>query len=73
MDRRMILDHLQEAERHVADGARLFERQRAIIEERRRDGHDVKRAETLLQTMQELQRMHIDHLDTLRKELAEAG
>ena len=73
MNRQMLLDHLEEAERHVSNGARLLERQRAIIDERRRDGHDVKRAEGMLETMQELQRMHIEHLATLRKELAQVG
>jgi hypothetical protein len=67
MDRQMLLDHLEEAQRHISNGARLLERERAILEEQRRDGHDIKQAEALLQTMEELQQVHIDHLDLIRQ------
>ena len=46
----------------------LLQRQRAILEERRRDGHDVTQSKALLQVMEELQQKHIDHLDLIGKE-----
>ncbi|MBV8909501.1 MAG: hypothetical protein JOZ89_01955 [Gammaproteobacteria bacterium] len=74
MDRQMLLDHLAEAERHVEEGTRLLERERAAIEERRRrGGPDVPGTEELLRTMEESQKMHLDHLERIRKELAELG
>ena len=40
MDRDMILDHLRQAERHVADGERVLEHQRAVIDHLRRAGQE---------------------------------
>ena len=68
IDRQMLLDHLEETERHITNGRDLLQRQRAILEERRRDSHDVTQSEALLQVMEELQQKHIDHLDLIRKE-----
>jgi hypothetical protein len=65
--------HLEEAERHVSEGARRLERQRAIIEQLRRDGHDAKQAETLLRAMENLERMHIEHVALIRNELEQLG
>jgi ribosomal 50S subunit-associated protein YjgA (DUF615 family) len=73
MDRATLLDYLQEAQRHVSEGAGRLERQKAIIEELTRDGHDVRQAETLLQAMENLQRMHIEHVALIRKELGQVG
>ena len=69
----MLLDHLAMAERHVSRGDLLLGRARANMEKRRRDGHDVKEAERLLELMELLQQGHIEHLDKVRKELAELG
>jgi len=59
---------LEETERHITNGRELLQRQRAILEERRRDGHDVTQSKALLQVMEELQQKHIDHLDLIGKE-----
>jgi len=64
----MLLDHLEETERHITNGRELLQRQRAILEERRRDGHDVTQSKALLQVMEELQQKRIDHLDLIGKE-----
>jgi hypothetical protein len=66
---------LDDAERHVAKGQRLVERQRSSIEERQRDGHDNHLATDLLGELEEAQRNHIAHRDLIRRELtiAERG
>jgi len=40
MDRQTMLEHLAMAERHVAEGVIHLSRQRALIAELDRDGHD---------------------------------
>jgi hypothetical protein len=70
MNRRTLLEHLAQAEQHVARGAGYLERERALIEERRQDGYDVKEAERLLKKMEQLHQMDIEHLEEVRKELA---
>jgi hypothetical protein len=73
MDRakqRHLEQRFAEADRHVADGERLLQHQREAIEERRRDGHDVKLATALLAEMEETQRLHIAGRDRIRQELA---
>jgi len=67
---RLLTQGLAEAERHVTEGERLLEQQRNNIEERRRDGHDVRLSIELLSHMEEAQRMHIAGRDRLRNELA---
>jgi hypothetical protein len=65
--------HLARAERHVLEGELRLERQRAIIEERRRDDHDVELSEQLLAQMEESQRLHVAERDRLRAEPAAPG
>lgn len=73
MDRQMLLDHLAMAERHVVRGDLLLGRARANIKKRRHAGHNVKEAERLLDLLEQVQQEHIEHLDKIRKELAEFG
>ena len=70
-ERRVLEQHLLNAEAHVVGGERLLEQQRASIEQRRRDGHDVELATQLLAEMEESQRLHLNDRDRLRRELAE--
>lgn len=67
----MLLMHLGQAERHVADGARLLKRERATVRQRRRAGRDIAEAERLLQTMEEIQLLHVAHVQRLYWELAQ--
>ena len=67
----MLLDHLGRAELVVAKGAGLVERERALIEERRRAGLDMSKAERLLNTLVDVQQLHVAHLEQIRKVLAE--
>lgn len=72
MDREMILDHLKQAERHVAEGERVLEHQRTVIDHLRRDGHGdpmIDAAERLLRSFEEVQSMHIADVERLRGEL----
>jgi hypothetical protein len=71
MNRQMLLDHLALAESRVAMGDVRLERERASIEERRRNGLDVKEAERLLRNLEQSQRIHRNYLDVIRKALAQ--
>ena len=66
----MLLAHLEQAKRHVTKGEQLLAEQRALIAERRRDGHDVAAAEELLAQFEQTQTLHLAHLSRLTNELA---
>jgi hypothetical protein len=70
MDRRTLLEHLTRAERDIRDGERYLVGQRALIEMRRRDGHDVTEAMKLLAAMEAAQRQHRKELAAMREQLA---
>jgi hypothetical protein len=72
MDKEMIVRHLAKAERAVALGQKHIAEQRAIIEQLSRSGRNMGQAEQLLLTFVETQRVHVEHLDRVRKELSEA-
>jgi hypothetical protein len=69
MDRTMLQDHLAPAERHVIEGERHIARQRELVAELKRDGHDSDLAQSLLRSFEELQAMHVADRGRLRKEL----
>lgn len=73
MDRATILDHLQLAERHVAEGERHIARQKEIIVELENDRHDAIAARALLVQFEEMQVLHIADRDRLRAELVALG
>ena len=76
MDRQILIEHLTMAERHVADGQRVLEHQRGVIEELRRDRHGeslLDEAESLLRSFEEMQSMHVADVVRLRRELAIPG
>ena len=58
-DRAMHLRHLQEAKRWVAEGERHIAEQEQRIATLRRDGHDVTKAESLLEVFYQTQAQHI--------------
>jgi hypothetical protein len=72
MDRALILDHLAQAERHVAEGKEHLDRQRQILAELQRDGHDTAEAKKLLATFEALQAQHVADCARLRRELENA-
>jgi hypothetical protein len=62
--------HLEQAERHVAEGKGHIKRQRRIIVELRRDGHDTKTAEELLKVLLQTQTTHERMCDRVRARVA---
>ena len=69
-DPQMIADHLAQAERHVADAQEQVQRQREVIAKLKRDGHDARLANKLLDNFVALAAAHIADRDRLRGELA---
>ena len=48
-------------EQHVAQGGTHVARQRGLVAELKRDGHDLEDALELLKTFESLQSQHIEH------------
>ena len=69
MDRTMRLQHLEEAEGHVALGERHIAEQEDRIADLARLGADTTEAHKLLDNFYESQLQHIQHRDRLRREL----
>ncbi|HJS89636.1 MAG TPA: hypothetical protein VJ738_06675 [Steroidobacteraceae bacterium] len=72
VDRDRLHEHLQRAERHLADGQRRLEHQRGLVDRLRRDGHEYRalQGEKLLRTFEQLQSMNLAELTRIREELA---
>lgn len=56
------------AERHVREGERLVANQHELIAHLREHGHSTKLAERLLINLEDLLRMHREHLNRIRSE-----
>jgi hypothetical protein len=56
---------IAQAEEHIADGEQRIARQRELIAELERDGHDTKEAHGLLETMVKLLEQMQRHRDYL--------
>ena len=63
----MLQEHLAQAERHVVEGERVIARQRDVVAQLERDGHDSTDAMLLLYQFEEIQYLHVDRRDQLRK------
>jgi Spy/CpxP family protein refolding chaperone len=61
--------HLVKAEEHVRAGEDRVRRQRALLEQLARDGHDTREARSLLKQFEEIQATFIAERDRLRNEL----
>jgi hypothetical protein len=75
MDKRqMMVDHLKQAQLHVALGEKHIARQYDIISELERDGNDSEadQARELLAAFEEMQEEHISHRDRIEEELRAA-
>ena len=59
MDRAVLLRHLAAAENHIAKGAEHIRRQREIVAELERDGHDAELARKLLVEFENMQHQNI--------------
>jgi len=69
MDREMELRHLEQAERHIAEGVRLIAEQEERIADLARLGADTTEAKKLLDNFYAIQIQHIQHRDRIVKEL----
>jgi hypothetical protein len=63
-------EDLERAEQHVALSERHISRQRELIAELERDGHDTQLAAELLSTLEESQAAHIADRNRLKAELS---
>jgi hypothetical protein len=70
MERKSEVGHLEMAERHVAEGEQHLARQRKLIAELERDGHDTALAIELLHEFERTQASHIEERDRIRAELS---
>ena len=59
MDRTMLLDHLGKIIRDVEEGERQIFRQKEILLELEREGHDGSDARSSLALLEEMQTMHV--------------
>ncbi len=66
-------EHLALAESHIAQGEQTVARQRQIVGELERDGHDARTARELLIQFEEILRTHFADRDRLRHELGLAA
>jgi chromosome segregation ATPase len=71
MNREQTLQHLAEAEDHVAIGMEHIGRQREIVTQLEREGRDVAQARALLEQFEQLQEMHVTDRDRLLRSLQE--
>jgi hypothetical protein len=71
MDREMLQRHLALAEEHIATGEKNIARQRDLIAQLERDGHDTASARTFLREFEQLQALHIAERERLLSELSE--
>lgn len=69
MDRALLMDHLEIAERHVREGRQHIARQKEIIENLHSLGQDTTTAEGLLRAFERTQEMHVADRDRIRVEL----
>jgi hypothetical protein len=71
VNRELLEENLRLAETHVALGEQHLLRQRELIVELEKGGHDTSLAQSLLQTFEQSQTMHLADRERLRRELAE--
>ena len=71
MHRKMLIDHLAQAERHIAEGKVHVARERQIVEDLGRDSKDAGRSRKLLEQFEDTLETHIEERDRLLTELAE--
>jgi hypothetical protein len=69
MDRKMIGDHLAQAERRINEGEGHLVQQRNLIAELEGLGHDTAQARALLKQLEQIQALHIADRDRLCKVL----
>ena len=71
MDRKLLLRHLADAERHVAAGEDQLARQRDLIAELEGSRRDASSAKEILSTLEATQALHLVDRERIRQELGE--
>jgi hypothetical protein len=69
IDRHLWQEHLAQAERHVAEAEQHIARQRHLVADLERHGHDTESACYLMRQFEEMLAVHVLHRDRLRGEL----
>jgi len=70
VDRHLLEEYLAMAERHVAEGEVHLLRQRQLVSDLRRNGHDATESEKFLAQLEALQAMLLEDRDRLRLKLS---
>ena len=70
-DHGMERRHLEQAERHIIEGAERIAKQEALLASLDRDGYDTVEAVKLLGLLRDLQEQGIIHRDRILQALAE--
>jgi len=73
MERKSEVGHLEMAQKHVTEGEQHIARQRRLIAELERDGHDTALALELLREFERSQAAHVAERDRLRAELSNSS
>jgi hypothetical protein len=71
MDHAILLRHLEQSKRHIIEGQDLIERQKNILADLERGGHDTTEAKRLLKNFEDIQRLHLADLERVQSELLE--
>ncbi|HEY6925383.1 MAG TPA: hypothetical protein VI653_18040 [Steroidobacteraceae bacterium] len=69
MDREIILEHLAQAERHIAESDRRIEQQRMLVERLDGDGADSATARILLLEFEHSRALHRANWERLQEKL----
>jgi hypothetical protein len=69
MDKATLQRLLAEAHKHIAQGEQAIHRQRAVVAELGRDGHDTVRARSLLAEFEQIQRVNLSGRELLIRRL----
>jgi hypothetical protein len=61
--------HLEQANRHIVEATERVERQTSLVAGLSRDGHDMKEAEALLETLQQSLALAHEHRELILREI----
>ena len=67
--RALLLEHLEVAAKHVADGEHHIRRQEILTADLVRAGHDTKPSASFLQELKAAQQVHLASRDRIKREL----
>ncbi|MBV8795348.1 MAG: hypothetical protein JO136_10485 [Hyphomicrobiales bacterium] len=72
IDREIVLQHLELANKHVAEGQKRIDAQLALVARLARDGHDTAQAQSLLRQFEETLALQLETRDRIVQELGES-